>query len=364
MMEKVNYMDKKRCYNLDLMRFVCMLMIVSLHYFGEGGIMSSTKSCFNNMVIANILVVLCRGAVNCFYMNSGYFLSEKENISFNSSISLYKQISGYSILIFFIAIFFGISKFSFKGLLRAFFPIIGNQYWFATVFIIVSLLRPYLGLMLSNLKDNQLWSLLFIFFFYDSIQAVFGENVFNELGNGFLHAISMVIFGYSIKRFDKLKINYPSSIIIYVCSAGVLCVLGFMLGKIPEIHIDYWHDLMVYNSILIVLMSYGIFNFFLNVKIKKDWFSKISGSIFSIYLIQDHSTMRENFWIKIMKCDMFYDSKLMLVHYFFCILIIAFVCIAIDLLLRKIFRVFLVLFEKNKKMVHVNKVLYKGEDDK
>lgn len=29
--------DKIRKSNIDLLRFVCMLMIVSLHYFGWGG---------------------------------------------------------------------------------------------------------------------------------------------------------------------------------------------------------------------------------------------------------------------------------------------------------------------------------------
>lgn len=29
--------DKIRKSNIDLLRFVCMLMVVSLHYFGWGG---------------------------------------------------------------------------------------------------------------------------------------------------------------------------------------------------------------------------------------------------------------------------------------------------------------------------------------
>ena len=118
--------DQDRKSNIDLLRFVCMLMVVSLHYFGWGGINNAENTSQINYLISNGLSVFCRVAVNCFYMISGYFI-RKSNDEItpkyvgNAAFKLYKKIWIYSVLIFFVAIVGRIVKFSIKGLLKAFF---------------------------------------------------------------------------------------------------------------------------------------------------------------------------------------------------------------------------------------------------
>lgn len=317
------------------MRLVCMLMVVSLHYFGESGNAFENAPAINS-VIAGGMVVVCRGAVNCFYLNSGYFLSDNVSLesSWNNTLRLYKQIWLYSVIVFIISAVLGIGKWSTVATIRAFFPILGNQWWFITVFILLSILRPIFGKIASEMDNNRLLFLIAVLLYFDSVQAVFGVNVFNEMGNGLLHGIAMLFLGYAIRRFDKLKLSQRNSICVYVVCVVTTIGMRLILKYCSFIPIDYWKQIMVYNSPVMIALAWGLFSFFRGLKIKNSFISKISSSTLAIYLIQDHSMMREALWIKVFKSNLFYTSRWMLIHFVVSVSILAFVGIGFDCLLK------------------------------
>jgi surface polysaccharide O-acyltransferase-like enzyme len=334
--------------SLDLMRIVCMFMVLSLHYFGEGGILESADRTTFNAFLAGIMVVLCRGAVNCFYMNSGYFLpTQEENArtrktirfpdSFKGAITLYKQVWIYSILVFVVAIVFNISAFSLEGLARAVLPILGNQYWFVTVFILITLLRPFLMRLTTSLMDKEVLIITCLLFFFDSVQAVFGVNVLNESGNGFLHALTMVFLGHLIRRNCLPKIRPYLAITLYLF-VSIALVGGVFVNRIPNCPIDYWKDLMVYNSPFVIAIAFFMFSFFNGIEVKNSFFSKVSGSVFAAYLIQDHSAMRANFWKKIVHTPDFWGSNYLILHYFISVMIILCGAICVDFFFKLVIK--------------------------
>ena len=155
----------KRESNIDLLRFVCMLMVVSLHYFGWGGVTNATETSKFNYLISCGLSVFCRVAVNCFYMISGFFIrANDDEITFeyvwNTIFKLYRKLWEYSVLIFIVAVIGGATKFNIKGLVDSFFPIMSNTWWFATVFFLLTCIRPFVGKTLVKLKDRNLLSYL------------------------------------------------------------------------------------------------------------------------------------------------------------------------------------------------------------
>ncbi|MCH1940965.1 acyltransferase family protein [Holdemania massiliensis] len=329
----------KRESNLDLMRLICMGMVVTLHYFGESGILSAKNLTSLNMLFAGVMVVVCRCAVNCFYMNSGYFFHvEEEKISIKkslkSTIALYRQIWFYSVFIFVFTMMCRIDTFSVGKLIRAVFPVLGNQYWFATVFLLISLLRPFLNKMTCRLSNYEFGIFLATLLFFDCVQAVFGVDVFNEFGNGFLHAITMIMLGAAIRRYDK-KLPKVKAGLIYVGACLILLLSRVLLRLLPGCPIDYWSDLMIYNSPLLVAMAYGMFKFFKCLKVQSNFLSRISGSIFAVYLIQDHSCMRGNLWEKIFRNSQFFVSNFMVLHWLLSVILIIVVCITVDMLLKK-----------------------------
>ena len=63
----------ERLYNLDFLRIVAMLMIVTLHFLGKGGVLgvAAMSSRYN---LAWAIEEVCIVAVNCYVLISGYFL--------------------------------------------------------------------------------------------------------------------------------------------------------------------------------------------------------------------------------------------------------------------------------------------------
>ncbi|MDO5157141.1 MAG: acyltransferase [Eubacteriales bacterium] len=347
-------MKRERDLNMDLMRFVCMFMVISLHYFGEGGGTASPDASSFNVLFGSLIVVFCRGAVNCFFMNTGYFLpalkEQKINLrnSFTGVKKLYVQVWCYSFFVFSIAILMGLSQFSISGFLRAIFPCLGNQYWFITVYLLIALLKPFLAKLGESLSNQELKIGLAILFAFDVIQAVYGVNVFNEQGNGFLHAVTMVAFGYSLRRGVVRSINKWQAILLYFIACIALRGSGIIINRIPMSPISYWENMMVYNSPLVVLIAYAVFCFFSDVKVKTTIFSKFSGSVLAAYLIQDHSTMRENFWRDIVHCDSFYSSTLMPLHYLVSVALILVGGICIDYFSKRILIVLHIIYLRRR----------------
>ena len=68
-------MKQERDFGLDLLRIICMLMVVCLHAFNHGGLVEGTLvPSTANFYLGNAMFALCLPAVNCFVMISGYFL--------------------------------------------------------------------------------------------------------------------------------------------------------------------------------------------------------------------------------------------------------------------------------------------------
>ena len=68
-------MKQERDNGLDLLRILCMLMVVCLHAFNHGGLVEGTLVPGTaNFYLGNAMFALCLPAVNCFVMISGYFL--------------------------------------------------------------------------------------------------------------------------------------------------------------------------------------------------------------------------------------------------------------------------------------------------
>ena len=66
---------KKRNASMDLLRIICMMMVVSMHYFGWGGEIGASNATTINFMVASGLSVFSRVSVDCFFMLSGFFIS-------------------------------------------------------------------------------------------------------------------------------------------------------------------------------------------------------------------------------------------------------------------------------------------------
>lgn len=272
-------------------------------------------------LIASIISVFCRPAVNCFYLISGFFIvySDKE-LSINKLLSKVQPIwirtFLCSVFLYFIFVIAKIAPFDWKICIQSFFPVMFKQYWYVTVFVLLIFIRPFWGRMLVKLSNKELGVLILVMLLFDSIQTSFGFNAFEERGYGFLHAITMLTLGYCISRMKKLCLNSVSSIIIYImvsCIAGGVAIIqNRMFPNQMEATI------LLYNSPLIIISSVAMFDFFINMDIRCTFISRIAPHVFTIYLINDHPMIRRYFWKEVLHCDSIAGSNFMILHWLGC----------------------------------------------
>lgn len=208
-----------------------------------------------------------------------------------------------------------------------------NSYWFITVFLLITSIRPLLAKALTSMSDTEIISILVFLGFFDCIQAIFGSNAFHEYGTGFLHAFFCVVLGYSIKVLPMFDIGKFKALLLYV----VCCCVA---GGIALVEKKVWHHndalALLYNSPLIILASIGFFGFFRKLSFKSSKITSIAPYVLGIYLVNDHPFMRKYFWEDVLHCSAFYDSNWMLLHFFICLIGFVIVGVITDFVLTKI----------------------------
>lgn len=328
-------MNKERYNNLDLLRVVSMYFVVCLHYVGWGGIASADGIGIINLGFSGGLAVACNVAVNCFYMISGFFIRNEE--SFETAkrriLKIYVPLLTYSIVLPIVGVVFNQVELSIKSALFLGFPIVSNQYWFATCYIAVCALLPFVSTMLRNLKDKDVGYLLGVLLLLDCIQPLFGFNAFSNIGYGLLHAITMYILGYWIKR-NSIKVRGVYALLIYVMAVAAVIAVVLLSMKLTG---DRNRTIADYNSPLMVLASFGIFMFFKSLKIKTSFWGRLAPYVFGVYLLNDNQYLRNFLWQKIFHCSDFYSSRLLIVHCLATTMIFMVVALGIEFVRNKLF---------------------------
>ena len=257
-------------------------------------------------------------------MISGYFIREEETIdSCKKRIwKIWVPTFIYSVVIGLLLVISGKIHLTVKLTIFLFFPVLSNQYWFSTCFIAMTMFLPFLAKMLRQLDKKMLLLLVGILLIWDSIIPTIGTNMFGNIGYGIMHAFTMYVIGYTIRKLD-INLRMVYAILLFV---GCILLIGGITISSIYITGDRNRTIADYNSILMIVQSVALFLFFKNLNIIKIKFSKIAPYIFGVYLLNDHPYAREFLWQEIFHCQDFYSSPWLLVH---CIVsIVGFVIIA------------------------------------
>lgn len=319
---------ENRNENMDMLRFVAILFVVCIHYVGWGGIASASNVPIINFAFAGGVSVACNCAVNCFYMISGFFIREIETLK-SCKRKVYKiwvPTFLYSVLIGLLLMFSGNITLTTKQIVFLFFPVFGNQYWFSTCFIAMTMFLPYLARMLSQLDKKMFLLFVGILIVWDSVIPAIGVNAFGNIGYSILHTLTMYMIGYTIHRLD---INLKKVYCILIFVGCVVLIGGITIGSI-YITGDRNRTIADYNSIPMIIQSDALFLFFKglnNVKLK---FSKLAPYVFGVYLLNDHPYAREFLWQKIFHCKKFYNSVWLPLHCIGSVLVFVVIALMIE----------------------------------
>jgi hypothetical protein len=242
-----------------------------------------------------------------------------------------------------------------KAIIQMFLPIGYEKYWFMTNYIMLMLMSPVLNFAISNMSKEMhrnlligatvLWSILPTF-----TMAKYGYNILGWFTVLYLFA------AYIRKYVDFKKSNAHkhfavagSCFFLITISNIVLIYLEHITGV--EMFTNQGTKLWIYNSPLTLMTAIELLIGFLKLK---PYYNRVVNALASatlgVYLIHDNDVVRPYLWGVLLKNSEMYHSKYLILHAFFSIAIVYFVCTCIDLLRQNtIEKVFLYSVNKHLK---------------
>ncbi len=339
-------MKEMRKSNFELLRIVCILMIITLHYNSSmGGVLNNVETNTVNYYVAHFIQSLCIVAVNAFIIITGYFSYKKNNIKISKIAHLFYLCLVYGILIFGIYLLLGntIDKSTILEFIKTIF-----DRWFVVIYSILYLLIPYINKLINNLSEKELKTLIIInvVFFYIWF-TIFTNTTIKDGGYGIVNFINLYIIGAYIKKYKDDYIPKYKTISIYLICAIITTLLSIYTTR----------SAYAYNTIFNLIGSISLFLTFKNINIKNSkLINKLSTYTFSVYIIHENSFLVKILYRDIFNCDEYYNNNLMPLNMIYTVLGIYLICVIVETIRRLLMeKVVDNKIDRIKYEIHVNK---------
>lgn len=301
---------KKRQANFELLRILCMYMIVVGHCLFHGRVTAKlgygTVNYFLSYVIQSFSVV----HVNCFVMLAGYFSIDREWKA-GRLLRLWRQVAFYSVTIcLFWGLYAGISG---QDVLMALLPISTRNYWFASVYMGLMLLMPFVGMLAVRLTKRQYQYLLVLLTLFFSVNhMLFRVHTYGACDG---RDLSWFLFLAFLAGYLKLHTRKERKYFWYGLAGYAAASLGVLASVYlsVELHQEDIEYFLNYNSPLALAATASLFLCVKNMPWRErrldDVIRKVAGAAFGVYLLHDHYLIRYLVW------DTFRASKVARTHW-------------------------------------------------
>lgn len=263
-------------------------------------------------------------------MISGYFMSQNK-FKFKRVIKLILQTLFYSLGIYIILNILGLIPFSITSLVKATFPILFKEYWFATGYVIIFILSPFINKVINNITRKELLIFICTILFMWSIIPTFTKC--DMYGNEICQLFLFYLLGAYIRKYpnnilsrNKYKVSIISSVLL------ILSTLSLNLLALKYPIFDCGEFFFSRHSILTILLGFSLLSIFVDLKINNKYINKIASCSFGIYLIHNNNYIKEIIWIDIFHNPSFAISPYLIIHLVITVLIVFIVCGIIEYL--------------------------------
>lgn len=219
MKNQTNNSNKVRCSNIELLRIISMMLIVATHLCNHYMDMDGSLWPFPpGFIFLQSVKSVTYIAVNMYVLISAYFLCISRFKS-KRIIMIWLEVLFYSLLIGIPHIVNG--GVGFTKIVTVFFPVLMSEYWFATVFIGLLVLSPFINITIRSMSQKALLLnccvLLFLTSVVPTVIGPFSSWVAYGGSCGLLWFITLYYCGSYIRLFvsKELIILYKSKILVY-----------------------------------------------------------------------------------------------------------------------------------------------------
>lgn len=356
----------KRQANFELLRIMAMMMVVMLHYFSKGGLLTGFEGEWQlGTYTAWLLEGFCASSVNVFVLLSGYFLV-KVDFKWKRIVTLWLQVLFYSVGVAAVLLLTGVlqlADMTIYQVLDFVFPIQTEHYWFATAYVFMYLFSPVLNAGMKAMTQKQhrnvVLGLIGVFSLIKSV-VPFNLNMdhygYDVIWFLCLYMIAGYIRLYGIPFFTKVRKGsaesdntavekklFRKSICTYVMATlamfAVLLAVGVfykMTGKLA----DFVTKPYQYNHILNLAASVALFYAFYYVRVKgklADIVCAISPYVFGVYLLHEHIGLRY-LWPQWFAVNQYGQTVFFLPHLIVTVLVVFAAGVLVDYVRSLLFR--------------------------
>lgn len=287
---------QEKNYGIDALRMLAMFMIVILHILNQGGLLKETVRFTSQYEIGWMIESAVYCAVDICALISGYVWVNTK-YKFRNIIELWLQVVFYTASITFLFWMFLPSSVSIIEWIKAFFPVMFNQYWYFSSYVALFLFIPLLNIIIDKMERRKLlFCIGMILFFFGGIQTLFYSDVFGTNdGYSAIWIMIMYMVGGYIRKYGLCTKGKTNRFLVgYFVMVGIAW-LSKLTIEIMTLHIlgevragNYF---ISYKSPMIFLSAIFLFLYFERITIpsfgKKiiRFFAPMS---FSVYLIHGH----------------------------------------------------------------------------
>jgi len=319
--------------NIELLRIVAMLLVVSHHvaYHGGGDFPASVISV--NRIWNQAFTYVGKVGLDIFVIISGYFMAERKSLNISRVAKLWLQMITYSLALFLIAvIFFGAAS-DVKYVVIACTPFLSEQWPFVSAYMMMFILSPFINLLIRRLTKKQYRLLIaIIMIFWVMIPTLL---TFKAESNYFVWVTALYIIAAYVRLypedFQKKSSFYMCGALIVtilsVLSALVFDLLGFKWGVFAE-YATHFSDKQHLN---VLLWAMFLFLAFKNLNVKdSSLINTIAGLMFGVFLLHDDFYSRELLWGKIFDNTMASGKAWYIAYFLFETLSVLIVCSLVE----------------------------------
>lgn len=333
-------MRKTRKSSIELLRIFSMLMIVFYHLAVHGDFNYGINEITIPRCWFNLISIGGKIGVDVFVLISGYFLVEERSPSdiVRKGLLFWGEVWFYSVTIYILWLALGKEQFSFGEFGTALLPILIPKWWFASTYLILFLLHPFINRLIKALDKKNYQKLLILLVIIWSIIPTIAPSTVQS--NSLLWFITLYLIAGYIKLygisldFSALRWNiFAIGLIVLTYLSSVIIMFASVKYEALEKYILYFYGEQKIN---ILLISICMFMAFLKIDISYstiiNW---VGGSTFAVYLISDSERVRRFLFSDLFKVSNYQDNILLIPYSIFVVISIFIVCIFIDIV-RKV----------------------------
>lgn len=327
-------MYKLRMSNIELLRIICMILIIAHHAVIHGGAINLGSH--PNWFISLAFVPGGKIAFDAFLAISMWFLVDGKYKT-ERAVKIWLESLFYSVLLAFVSFYWGGIEFTEQDALGVLLPITGNVHGFAAAYIIVYALTPFFQKATKDATREQVGYIVLILFVANVVALIVGnlvghtQKIFDNVGFwSFCYFFSLYLKRWPVHIMNNKKKLFMITCICWCFISGAY----FARTTYPNLEIaQYLFTVSTsHTSIPCIVGGYALFFLFLNIKMPSiRLINVIAGGTFGVLLIHDHNFFRPILWKRIVEAETWWYSSDFILLLAAWTLAIFIVCEAIDL---------------------------------